>query len=57
MSTTSNKTKTYESVIVDHPNYGLTAQIRITNERVVCTIVQANDEEIKAMTDALNALA
>lgn len=54
--TNPEKVTTYESVIVNHPVYGLTAQIRITDERVVCTISQASEEEIKAMTDALNAL-
>lgn len=47
---------TYEYVIVNHPIYGVVAQIRVTDQRVVCTISQASEEEIQAMTDALNAL-
>ncbi len=56
-STTAVKSKNYEWAIVNHPVYGVVAQIRIANERVVCQITEASDEEIQAMTDALNALA
>jgi len=47
----------YESVIVNHPSYGLIAQIRVTGKRIICNIIQASEEEVEAMTNALNQLA